>query len=451
MATDCTESELMAVLLSREVRNGEVSACGAHSMIPAAALLLAKARHAPDAELIILRSPFTPFKTTRQFHFLAMRGEMGLFFVSGVQIDRHANYNLHQVGPDPDRPTLRLPGGYGGGMIYYAARRTIVFRTEHSPRTFVERVDFISAAGNSPPDVERPGHPSKVITPLATLRFERAQPDGEGVLRLESVHPPHTVAEAVARTGFDLGDVSAVPATEPPRPEELDTLRRLGAGRAPLAGRPLTRPGPTRRGGGPAPGTGGAFAGALFQLFVCVGGVVGEAVHGVVGAETDDQVAAFELAEDTGTVQHVGVGDLARIQPGPHRVAKDLEHLGLGGHPRLEQVHGPFGKGLAHGDAPGQQPGEQDQSDQRGHSQEAWFGHWLVTSRLLAVWVPFFKHTLSPGRDHPPASPFRSPQAPAPARPAFRRLWGPISPLPRPSAPLAHSSGNRGRMNDSGE
>jgi hypothetical protein len=47
------ESELLAVLLSREVRDGEVSACGAHSQIPAAGLLLAQALHAPNAELII--------------------------------------------------------------------------------------------------------------------------------------------------------------------------------------------------------------------------------------------------------------------------------------------------------------------------------------------------------------------------------------------------------------
>ena len=36
-----SESELLAVLMSREVRDGEISACGALSMIPAAGLLLA--------------------------------------------------------------------------------------------------------------------------------------------------------------------------------------------------------------------------------------------------------------------------------------------------------------------------------------------------------------------------------------------------------------------------
>jgi hypothetical protein len=43
------DDELMVVLLSREVRDGEVSACGALSQLPATGLLLAKHTHAPRA------------------------------------------------------------------------------------------------------------------------------------------------------------------------------------------------------------------------------------------------------------------------------------------------------------------------------------------------------------------------------------------------------------------
>jgi len=212
---------LMAILLSREVRDGEVSACGALSHIPAAALLLAQALHAPNAELIILNSIFNPFKTSRQFHYLAQRGELGLFFVSGVQIDCHGNYNLHYIGPDPDHPQQRFPGGYGGGMIYYGARRTVVFRTEHTRRSLVEKVDYISAAGHTPPDVLRHGHPTKAITPKANFRFDK----DAGLLRLDSIHPGYTFDDIRDNTAFDLG-VSAAPMTPAPSEEELHTLRQ---------------------------------------------------------------------------------------------------------------------------------------------------------------------------------------------------------------------------------
>jgi len=218
-----SEVELMTILMSREVRDGEVSACGALSQIPAAGLLLAKELHAPAAELIILNTAFKPFHTSRQFHFLAQRGELGLFFVSGVQIDGHGNYNLHQLGKDPERPEARFPGGYGGGMIYYCARRTVVFRTEHTRRSLVDRVDFISAAGSSPANVLRLGAPSKLITPKANFRFDTEK----SRLVLDSIHPSCTFDEIRENTGFDLGATGPVASTPAPTAGELRVLRSV--------------------------------------------------------------------------------------------------------------------------------------------------------------------------------------------------------------------------------
>ncbi|HEX5691825.1 MAG TPA: hypothetical protein VFX76_17540, partial [Roseiflexaceae bacterium] len=77
MKLDYNEAELMSILLSREVRDNEISACGALSHLPAAGLLLAKESHAPNAEIIILNTIFRPFATSRQFHYLAQRGDLG--------------------------------------------------------------------------------------------------------------------------------------------------------------------------------------------------------------------------------------------------------------------------------------------------------------------------------------------------------------------------------------
>ncbi len=217
-----TDTELLVILLSREVRDGEISACGALSHIPAAGLLLAQALHAPNAELIILNSIFNPFHTSKQFHFLAQRGELGLFFASGVQVDRHGNYNLHQLGPDLEHPQMRFPGGYGGGMIYYGALRTVVFRTEHTPRSLVEKVDYISAAGSTPPDVLRHGNPTKLVTPKANFRFDK----DAGLLQLDTVHPGYTFDDIRDSTGFDIGE-GPVAVTPAPTAEELEVLRQV--------------------------------------------------------------------------------------------------------------------------------------------------------------------------------------------------------------------------------
>ena len=220
---DFNDAEMMAILMSREVRDGEISACGALSQIPATALLLAKALHAPNAELIILNTVFRPFATSRQFHFLAQRGDLGLFFASGVQIDQQGNYNLHQLGTDHDHPDVRFPGGYGGGLIYYCARRTVVFRTEHTKRSLVAHVDYISACGSSPADTLRLGNPSKLVTPKAIFAFDKVA----GCLRLDTIHAPYTLQDIRDNTGFDLGVNGPVATTPPPTLQELETLRRV--------------------------------------------------------------------------------------------------------------------------------------------------------------------------------------------------------------------------------
>ena len=139
-----TPEELIAVIISREVQDFETIGVGAASPIPAAGCILAEQLQAPQATIIILGSKeYYPFPAGgSEIHFLAQRGELDLFFLSGIQIDRRGNINLHVIG-DYNSPQVRLPGAYGSAMLYYMAHRVILFRTEHTRRTFVEKVDFI--------------------------------------------------------------------------------------------------------------------------------------------------------------------------------------------------------------------------------------------------------------------------------------------------------------------
>jgi glutaconate CoA-transferase subunit B len=219
-----TPEELMAVVMARQVRDFETIGVGAASPIPASACILAEHLHAPHATIIILGSKeYYPFPSGgSELHFIAQRGDMDLFFFSGIQIDRHGNINLHVIG-DYHAPQLRLPGAYGSAMIYYMAHRVILFRTEHTRRTFVEKVDFITAPGGTPANVHREGGPTLLVTPKAVLAWDRK----EKRWVLESVHPGSSIQDVQENTGFELLPSPLFHPTPPPTEQELATLRQV--------------------------------------------------------------------------------------------------------------------------------------------------------------------------------------------------------------------------------
>lgn len=218
--TAVNQEELLAILMSREIRDWEISACGAVSMIPAAALLLAEATTAPNAEIIILGSEQLDRNLGKDIHFLSQRGKLDLFFHSAIQFDAEGNFNLHVIG-DPNAPDLRLPGGYGSGLMSYTAKRILFFRTEHTVRTFVPKVDFVSGAMVTPPSIKRPQEAFKIFTTMAVLRFDRSA----GQYSLESVHGGYTPEQVQEHTGFSLGSLEGVSVTPAPTSEEVHVLR----------------------------------------------------------------------------------------------------------------------------------------------------------------------------------------------------------------------------------
>ena len=222
--TAFTLEEMMAVVISREVRDGETVGVGAASPIPAAGCILAEQLQAPKATLIILGSKeYYPFPAgSSELHFLAQRGDLDLFFLSGIQMDRQGNINLHVLG-DYNSPQMRLPGAYGSAMLYYMAHRVILFRTEHTRRTFVGKVNFVTAAGTTPESVYREGGPTLVITPKALLAWDRGRKEWV----LEAVHPGSTVEDVQENTGFPLEISSSFKITPPPTDRELSVLRTV--------------------------------------------------------------------------------------------------------------------------------------------------------------------------------------------------------------------------------
>ncbi|HZT21078.1 MAG TPA: CoA synthetase [Dongiaceae bacterium] len=213
----CSAAELMIALLAREVAGLAHVVAGALSPLPAAAALLAQAM-GPTRATILGSRRFNPFgEGGRELFDCAAEGRIDAFFLSGAEIDGEANINLLEVGP-PGRPSRRFPGSFGSAYLYFLVPRIVLFRQEHSRRSLVRRVGFISAPGLSPENVHRRGGPKALVTGLARFSFA-------GRFRLESIHAGHDLAEVRAATGFDFDHAPAPAVTPAPTREELALIR----------------------------------------------------------------------------------------------------------------------------------------------------------------------------------------------------------------------------------
>ncbi|MGH8620593.1 MAG: glutaconate CoA-transferase, partial [Burkholderiales bacterium] len=88
--------------------------------------------------------------------------------------------------------------------------RVVTWRTEHSTRTLVEKLDFVTAAGNL----------QTVVTPIAVFQKR------DGRLALEYRNPQATLDEVIRRTGFRFDGSGAKP-TAPITARERAALESL--------------------------------------------------------------------------------------------------------------------------------------------------------------------------------------------------------------------------------
>src|ERR1700676_4408510 len=215
------DEELLADVIAQLIGDVRHVAVGNASPIPATAALLARERGSGKPYVSLLQSRKHNFFTDggRELFDCAGQGRIDVFFLSGGEIDGEGNINLVSIG-DYDTPTVRFPGSFGSAHLYYVVPKVVLFRTEHSRRTLVPRVSFVSAPGASAPNVYRPGGPIALVTNRCLFGFDRARRR----FRLESVHPGHSIAEIAEHTGFDYDCPDVVPVT--PAPSEA-TLRRM--------------------------------------------------------------------------------------------------------------------------------------------------------------------------------------------------------------------------------
>ena len=220
----------MVVCLSREIRNHEKVFHGVNSQIPMVAIFLAKKMHAPNLVLIEVAGSINPeprfmpnstngpelcYGTASLFsnadtYDLFARGGVDLIFLGGAQIDKKCNINMSYIG-DPNKPKVRLPGGGGGSVIMSQAKRTVIWKTKHDKRAFVEKVDFVTQTGNL----------QKVVTPKAVFINEK------GKLELESIHSISSKEDVIEQTSFELKIGNNYKKTTIPTNEEIKLLEEI--------------------------------------------------------------------------------------------------------------------------------------------------------------------------------------------------------------------------------
>jgi len=226
-----TSFSYIVVNLARQIRAGEIAFSGVNSTLPMLACLLAKRAydfhftylnvaggvepvpkkipHSSSDPAIVAGSP--AIFANEDFYDLCARGGLDLVFLGCAQVDALGRTNVSVIG-DWHAPKVRLPGGGGAAVMMPTAKRVATWRTEHSRRTLVEKLDFVTAAGNL----------QTLVTPIAVFQKRH------GRLALESWNPGVAMEDVVKRTGFPF-DASAAKPTPAITTRERAALEAIDA------------------------------------------------------------------------------------------------------------------------------------------------------------------------------------------------------------------------------
>ena len=200
------KEELLACVIARLMEGSRHAAIGASSPIPATGAFLYQQKNRSFRVSLQQRRAANPFtEGSRELFDLAGQGRIDTFFLGGAQIDGSGAINLVRA------EGRRFPGSFGSAFMYPMVPGTILFREEHSRRTLVPRVEFVSARGT----------PRALLTGKALFSWQK---DSKKFL-LQSFHPGEDAKSIAAATGFDYDISPDVGPTPAPTADELALLR----------------------------------------------------------------------------------------------------------------------------------------------------------------------------------------------------------------------------------
>ncbi len=199
-------SDFLVLNLAEEIKEGETLVQGTSTFIPLIATLVAMQKKSINLiagffinPKIIPKIPSTfcyeNYKDRKilglsKFLDMLEEGKIDLEFLRPAQVDKFGNMNNTVIG-DYNRPKIRLPGGMGIDDVVHFLKRAILYVPNHNKRTFVDKVDFVTASGWN-----KGKGPDKIITNMCVFEFVNKE------ITLTKINPDYSVEEVKDNTGF---------------------------------------------------------------------------------------------------------------------------------------------------------------------------------------------------------------------------------------------------------
>jgi glutaconate CoA-transferase subunit B len=205
--------ELMICCAARLLEDGRSVAVGTGG--PCAAAMLAQRTHSPhlviffEAGGVAPQLPTMPISVGDSRTFFrglmatsmadimetCQRGLIDYTFLGGAQIDAFGNLNSTMIGTDYARPRVRLPGSGGANDLASLCWRILVV-TNHDPRRFVNKLDFVTTPGF----LSGPGAREAAGLPPGTGPYRDHRPRRAGLSRTHQTNGNHQSAP-----GYHIG------------------------------------------------------------------------------------------------------------------------------------------------------------------------------------------------------------------------------------------------------